>query len=217
MSPLPPTTRRPSRCGRPCSRAQSGSRCRSRSPGAPSTGWSHRRGAHRTAGPRVCCAAAATSRRGTTPARWPDCCSRRAPGTGATPAAPARGGYGDRMTIPPSGEQFEIRAGGQRATIVEVGGGLREYEVDGRPVFEPYPVERMRDGAHGAPLIPWPNRLADGRYSFDGENHQLALTEPERHNAIHGLLLWRPWRVDDRAADRLVIGARLRPLPGFPF
>jgi len=110
------------------------------------------------------------------------------------------------VSIPPSGEQFEIRTGGQRATIVEVGGGLREYEVDGRAVLEPYPVDRIRDGAHGAPLVPWPNRLAGGRYSFDGEDHQLALTEPERRNAIHGLLLWRPWTVVDRAGDRLVMG-----------
>jgi aldose 1-epimerase len=117
----------------------------------------------------------------------------------------------------PSGEQFEIRAGGQRATIVEVGGGVREYEVDGRPVLESYPVERIRDGAHGAPLVPWPNRLADGRYSFDGQDHQLALTEPPRRNAIHGLLLWRPWQVVDRRPERIVMGARLHPLPGYPF
>jgi aldose 1-epimerase len=121
------------------------------------------------------------------------------------------------MTIPPSGEQFEIRAGGQRATIVEVGGGIREYEVDGRPVLEPYPIERMRDGAHGAPLVPWPNRLADGRYSFDGEDHQVALTEPEKHNAIHGFLLWRPWRVAERDGTSIVMGVRLHPLVGYPF
>ena len=29
------------------------------------------------------------------------------------------------MTVPPSGEQFAIAAGDQRATIVEVGGGIR--------------------------------------------------------------------------------------------
>jgi len=121
------------------------------------------------------------------------------------------------MAIPPSGEQFEIRAGGQRATIVEVGGGLREYEVDARPVLEPYPVDRIRDGAHGAPLVPWPNRLADGRYSFDGEEHQLALTEPDKHNAIHGLLLWRPWQAAEREPERLVMRARLHPIRGYPF
>lgn len=51
------------------------------------------------------------------------------------------------LTVLPSGEKFEIRADGQRATIVEVGGGLREYAVDSRPVIEPYSVDRMRDGA----------------------------------------------------------------------
>ena len=42
------------------------------------------------------------------------------------------------MSIPPSGEQFEIGTGGQRATIVEVGGGLREPERgDGLIRLEP--------------------------------------------------------------------------------
>ncbi|HEV3046040.1 MAG TPA: aldose 1-epimerase family protein [Solirubrobacteraceae bacterium] len=120
-------------------------------------------------------------------------------------------------TLPPSGEQFEIVHGEQRATIVEVGGGVREYTVGARPVLDPYPLHAMCDGAHGAPLIPWPNRLADGRYRFDGEDHQLALTEPARRNAIHGLLRWRPWRALAREPSRVVVGARLYPLSGYPF
>jgi aldose 1-epimerase len=121
------------------------------------------------------------------------------------------------MRIAPSGEQFEIVSGEQRATIVEVGGGIREYAVAGRPVLDPYPLEAICDGAHGAPLIPWPNRLADGRYRFDGVDHQVALTEPEKHNAIHGFLRWRSWRAVERAPDRVVMGTRLYPLDGYPF
>jgi Aldose 1-epimerase len=117
----------------------------------------------------------------------------------------------------PSGEQFEINAGAQRATIVEVGGGLREYEVDGRPVLEPYAADRMRDGAHGAPLIPCPNRLEDGRYSFDGTTYQVPLTEPEKRNAIHGFLLWQPWEAAERDADRVVMTTHLYPREGYPF
>jgi aldose 1-epimerase len=128
--------------------------------------------------------------------------------------ATARSG---RLTVLPSGEQFEISFGGQRATIVEVGGGLREYEVDGRPVIEPYSADRMRDGAHGAPLIPWPNRLADGRYAFDGDEYQVPLTEPEKRTAIHGFLLWRSWDAVERELDRVVMGTRLYPLEGYPF
>jgi aldose 1-epimerase len=119
--------------------------------------------------------------------------------------------------LPPSGEQFEIVHGEQRATIVEVGGGVREYAVGGRPVLDPYPLHAICDGAHGTPLIPWPNRLGDGRYSFDGEDYQVALTEPAKHNAIHGFLRWRPWRALEREPSRVVMGARLHPLSGYPF
>jgi aldose 1-epimerase len=121
------------------------------------------------------------------------------------------------MAVAPSGQQIEIQAGEQRATIVEVGGGIREYEVAGRPVLDPYQVDQMADGAHGMPLIPWPNRLADGRYSFDGEDFQVALTEPSKHNAIHGFLRWRPWLVAERDSNRVLMTARLYPLEGYPF
>jgi len=121
------------------------------------------------------------------------------------------------VTAPPSGEQFEISSGSQRATIVEVGGGIREYENDGRPVLDPFPIDRMCDGAHGAPLIPWPNRMADGKYTFDGEDFQVSLTEPTRNNAIHGFFLWRPWQAAEHGGDRVVMTARLHPLAGYPF
>jgi aldose 1-epimerase len=121
------------------------------------------------------------------------------------------------VPIPPSGEQFEISFGDQRATIVEVGGGVRQYAVGGRPVLDPYPVDAMCDGAHGTPLVPWPNRLEDGRYRFDDTEYQVALTEPEKHNAIHGLLRWRPWRAVERDGHRVVMAARLFPLKGWPF
>ncbi len=119
--------------------------------------------------------------------------------------------------VPPSGAQYEIRSGSHHATVVEVGGGIREYAVDGRAVLESYPVSQMSDGGHGAVLAPWPNRLADGRYDFDGVPHQLALTEPDKNNATHGLLRWRSWTPVAREPDRVVMGTRLHPMPGYPF
>src|ERR1700722_6242111 len=121
------------------------------------------------------------------------------------------------MSLAPSGRQFEISRGEQRATVVEVGGGIREYAVGDRDVLEPYPLEAMCDGAHGAPLIPRPNRVADGRYSFGGSDLQLALPEPPRRNAIHGLMRWRPWEALEQGLDRVTLRARLLPMSGFPF
>jgi aldose 1-epimerase len=123
----------------------------------------------------------------------------------------------DVTGIAPSGQQFEIVHGEQRASIVEVGGGVREYKVGARAVLDPYAHEAMCDGGHGAPLIPWPNRIGDGRYSFDGNDFQLELSEPAKHNAIHGLLRWRSWQASEHRPDRVVMSTRLHPLPGYPF
>jgi aldose 1-epimerase len=118
---------------------------------------------------------------------------------------------------PPSGEQFQIRHGDQRATVVEVGGGVRELFAGDRAVLEPYALGAICDGGHGAVLIPWPNRIGDGRYGFEGAEHQLALTEPGRSNAIHGLLRWASWRALAHEPDRVSLGIRLHPHPGYPF
>lgn len=46
------------------------------------------------------------------------------------------------------------------------------------PSSNSYPIETICDGAHGPPLIPWPNRLVDGKYRFN-DGHQLPTgTEP---------------------------------------
>jgi aldose 1-epimerase len=125
------------------------------------------------------------------------------------------------MQVVPSGEQWEIRYGsGQnaaRAVVVEVGGGLRECEIGGGPALNSYPLTAMCDGAHNTPLIPWPNRLKDGKYSFDGHDYQVALTEPKQHNAIHGFLRWRNWTVREREESRIMVGTVLHPLKGYPF
>ena len=117
----------------------------------------------------------------------------------------------------PSGTQHELALGEQRATIVEVGGGVRAYSDAGREVLESYPREAICDGGHGTPLFPWPNRLAGGRYEFDGRSYQLPLTEPARGNAIHGLMRWRPWTAHEHEPERVLMRAHLHPQPGYPF
>lgn len=121
------------------------------------------------------------------------------------------------MPAVPSGAQFEIRYGSQRATVVEVGAAIREYLDGERPVLDPFPEDAICDGAHGTPLIPWANRLADGRYRFEGHDYQLPLTEPEKQNAIHGLLRWRNWQPIRQGPSSVVMATRLHPSPGYPF
>src|SRR5580698_2030708 len=115
------------------------------------------------------------------------------------------------MPTAPSGDQFEISSGAQHATIVEVGGGIRAYHHGERAVLEGYERGSICDGARGAVLAPWPNRLADGRYEFAGVEHQLPLSEPSSATAIHGLLRWRPWRALRHERARVLMGTRLHP------
>ena len=118
---------------------------------------------------------------------------------------------------PPSGEQVEIRYQDQRAVAVTVGGGLRVYEAAGQPVLDGYAEDAICDGARGQLLVPWPNRIRDGAYEFEGRHLQLPLTEPEQRNAIHGLARWLPWRVDQRGESSATLGLDLPAQPGYPF
>ncbi len=118
---------------------------------------------------------------------------------------------------PPSGRQYQLRLGVQRATVVEVGGALRSYAVDGVDVLDGYGRDERCTAGRGQSLIPWPNRLAGGRFRFGGEDHQLALTEPERSNAIHGLVRWANWAPSEQSDDRVVMAHCLHPQPGYPF
>lgn len=117
----------------------------------------------------------------------------------------------------PSGAQYEIEFGEQWACAVEVGGGLRAYSVQGRPVLEGYAADELCHSARGQVLAPWPNRIAGGAYSFDGEHQQLPITEPATGNAIHGLVRWDNWELADRGDDRVALEYVLHPQPGYPF
>ena len=117
----------------------------------------------------------------------------------------------------PSGLQYRISYGEQHATITEVGAAVREFAVAGRDVFQSYREGEFSQAYHGSVLLPWPNRIRDGRYNFDGVDYQLPITEPERMTALHGLSPWRSWSVVRHDADRVVLALRLLPSIGYPF
>nr|WP_202881537.1 aldose 1-epimerase family protein [Pedococcus badiiscoriae] len=117
----------------------------------------------------------------------------------------------------PSGEQWTLRRGRQEATVVEVGGGLRTYRVDGADIVAGYADDEVCRSGRGQVLMPWPNRIRDGAYSFAGQDYQLGLTEVALRNANHGLVRWATWQLhwhnDDWSA--LTVRTRLHPQPGW--
>jgi aldose 1-epimerase len=116
-----------------------------------------------------------------------------------------------------SGAQTELVHGRQRAVVVEVGGGLRTYSVGELDVLDWYGDDELRLSGRGQVMTPWPNRLEDGRYTWDGVDYQLPVDEVEAGNAIHGLAVWASWRVVEQEPHRAVVGYLQRPRAGYPF
>jgi len=125
------------------------------------------------------------------------------------------------LTASPMGDNFELRAtlGGrsQRAVVTEIGGSLRALEVDGVALLQDYPARSGPPSCAGWVLVPWPNRVADGTWTYDGVPQQLEITEPGNGNALHGLLSGAAYRVARRTAGSITLAADVRSEPGYPF
>lgn len=113
--------------------------------------------------------------------------------------------------------EWRIEKDGHCAVVVEVGGGLRAYTVAGESIVDGYGEGELPEGSAGQVLAPWPNRIRDGRYSFAGREYQLPLTEPARHNAIHGLVNWLRWSVVDSSGASVTVTCLLPATPGYPW
>jgi aldose 1-epimerase len=120
-------------------------------------------------------------------------------------------------TTPATGDQWVIGHGHQRAVVTEVGATLRSFTVADRPVIDGFESNEWSHGGRGQVLAPWPNRLGDGRYTFEDVQAEAPLNEPAARNAIHGLVRWMPWKMASRAQNRVTMACVLHPTPGYPF
>jgi aldose 1-epimerase len=66
-------------------------------------------------------------------------------------------------------------------------------------------------------LAPWPNRIDEGRYRFGDHEAHAALDEPLHNCAIHGLVRWLPWSLEQRSPDSVELSITVHPQPGYPF
>jgi len=119
--------------------------------------------------------------------------------------------------VPPSGTQHAISYDRSAAVVTEVGATLRSFTVDGEDVVDGFEVHDLASAGRGQVLAPWPNRLEDGSYEFGGRRATAAWNEPERANAIHGLVRWLPWHLAAATSDAVELGCILYPSPAYPW
>ncbi|MDN3311447.1 aldose 1-epimerase family protein [Microbacterium oryzae] len=124
------------------------------------------------------------------------------------------------MRIDPTGEQVLLRAEGGRgevtAQIAQVGASLRALTVGGVDLVARYPKGSRTPSASGIVLVPWPNRIRDGRWTQRGRTEQLAISEPKYGNASHGLLRYAPYGIEAAGAEA-TLSAVIHPQTGYPF
>jgi aldose 1-epimerase len=119
----------------------------------------------------------------------------------------------------PTGAQYALRSADGRVTaeITQVGAALRAFTVDGVDLVPRYPLDAATPAGSGIVLVPWPNRVRDGRWTQRGETRQLAITEPATGNASHGLLRFASYSVAAQDEASVTLSAPVVPQTGYPF
>jgi aldose 1-epimerase len=117
----------------------------------------------------------------------------------------------------PNGGLAVLRAGDYEATVAGVGAGLVGLTYQGRDIVLPFAPDALPPAYAGKVLMPWPNRVAGGAYSFGGQRFELPVNEPGTGSALHGLALWNEWQMERRSDAEVVLTHLLHGEPGYPF
>ena len=110
-----------------------------------------------------------------------------------------------------------VSSGQARLAVDLRGGNLRRLVVGEWDVLDGYPAGTIPSGRRGGVLVPWPNRLRDGRYVWQGSKLQLEVAAPDVPTANHGLLSWQPWSELAAGDGTVTVGTVLEARPGYPF
>ncbi|PNU03719.1 aldose 1-epimerase [Novosphingobium guangzhouense] len=102
---------------------------------------------------------------------------------------------------------IQLRSGSSEATLLpHLGGSIGSFAVGGRDILRPTSAaaESPLDAAC-FPLVPYANRIADGRFSFAGEDYAVPQNVAGFEHPIHGLGWIMPWMVRAEDTDRAVL------------
>lgn len=120
--------------------------------------------------------------------------------------------------LPPrSGQQYTIHHGDYTAVVTELGATLRKLTFRGEDIIATWDPDRPVPCSNGQLLVPYPNRIADGVYTFEGNTYELPVDEHERNNAIHGYGYRAFWNLERLTDDAVMLAWRTGSMHGYPF
>ena len=113
--------------------------------------------------------------------------------------------------------EIELCAGDWTTVVATLGASLRGVAKGGAPVVTGYRGAANKQGGQGDVLIPFPGRVAGGRYRWDGVDHQLPITDKDGPNAIHGFVRKVEWEVQSRSPAAVTFALHFAGADGYPF
>ena len=118
---------------------------------------------------------------------------------------------------PRTGNQYAISSGEWSAVVTELGASLRELKWRGEDIIVPFDPDKVIPCCNGCVLAPYPNRVTNGQYSFDGEDYQMPIDEFDRQSSLHGYAYRYMWELEDLQESHVTLSWRSPDIAGYPF
>lgn len=107
---------------------------------------------------------------------------------------------------------MDIKSGTSEASIEKEGGYISSLKFSGRDILLQGDIKNKTHGGC-AILFPYPNRIRDGKYKWNGVEYQLPINSAP--NSIHGLLNDTALEISSYEKDHLVLKGIISN-PGYP-
>lgn len=96
-----------------------------------------------------------------------------------------------------------VSAGDYSAELSALGAGVARLTLAGVDLLMAHDPSLAPEGYSGQTLLPWPNRLRDGAYQWQGRDYLLPCNDEGTHTALHGLVAESLWDIEE-AGDSYV-------------
>ena len=116
-----------------------------------------------------------------------------------------------------SGREIALQAGDYEARIVTVGAGLAGLRYRGHELVVPHGVGECPPGYLGKVLMPWPNRVAGGSYSWEGTSYDLPVDEPAFGTALHGFVTFQEWDIVEAGSSSVLLRTLIAARYSYPW
>ena len=116
-----------------------------------------------------------------------------------------------------SGREVILSAGDYEARIVTVGAGLAGLRYRGHELVVPHGVGECPPGYLGKVLMPWPNRVAGGSYSWEGTSYDLPVDEPTFGTSLHGFVTFQEWEIAEVDSSSVLLRTLIAARYSYPW